>query len=83
MEKYVKFEVPAEVLGDFMQEANENGFTATTSGVTKRGEHIITIPYDKEEEDEIDELKEYLDDLISDQQAEEEGEEEEDDDDNR
>lgn len=70
MDKYVKFEVPAEVLGDFMQEANSNGFTATTSGTTRKGEHIITIPYDKEQEDDIEALQEYLDDLIEDAKEE-------------
>jgi len=79
MEKFAKFEVPAEVLGDFVSEVSSKGFAATTSGVTRRGDHIVTVPYEKDREDEIDELKEYLDDLISDYEGEDEEEEEEDD----
>ncbi|MEO5644997.1 MAG: hypothetical protein ABIQ40_10920 [Bacteroidia bacterium] len=80
MEKYAKFEVPAQVLGDFIQEVSDNGFTSTNSAPNRRGEYVVTVPYDKEQEDEIEELEEYLDDLISDSEEEEEENEEEDDD---
>ena len=82
MEKFAKFEVPGEVLGDFIHEVSSKGFTSQNSGVNRYGEHILTVPYEKEQEDEVDELKEYLDDLISDLEEEEEGEEEENDDEN-
>lgn len=84
MEKYVKFEVPAEVLGDFVQEVSSRGMSATTSGTNRRGEHIVTVPYEKDEEDQVDELKEYLDDLISEaSEDEDEDEDEEEDGDER
>lgn len=88
MEKYAKFEVPEEVLGDFVKEVSNRGLIATTGGRTRRDEIVVTIPYEKDNEDDIDELKQHLDDLIyeefeADEGEEEEEEEEEEDEDRR
>lgn len=77
MEKFAKFEVPSEVLGDFMQEVSSRNLTATMSGKNRRDEHILTVPYERDEEGDIDELNDYLDDLISDTNEEEEEQEDE------
>ena len=64
MEKFAKFEVPDEVLGDFVREVCNRGLSATTGGRTRRNEVVVTVPYDKDSEDDIDELKQHLEDLI-------------------
>lgn len=80
MEKYAKFEVPAEVLGDFVQEVSRSGFTSSTTGPNRRDEYIVSVAYDKEQEEEIEELEKYLDDLCADAEAEDDDEDEDDED---
>lgn len=79
MEKIVRFEVPSEVLGDFVQDIADRKKTATVSATKHEEEYYVSVPYEKDEEDEINELSEYLDNLISDAESEEEEEEEDED----
>jgi hypothetical protein len=71
------FEVPAEVIGEFTEKMTELELNNSITGKTENDEIEIEVLYEKEESEQVDELEEYLDELIS--QIEEEEESEEDD----
>ena len=78
MDKYANFDVPSYVLEDFVAEVVSNGLTASTGKLKKSGEYVVTVGYDKDQEQEIDTLEEYLDQLID--EADEDEDEGQDDD---
>lgn len=78
MQRVVNYVVPSPVLGDFVQEVTERGMIANVAATEDRDFQLVSVPYAKEDEDEVNELDEYLKDLISDLDKEEEEEEEED-----
>lgn len=64
MDKYANFDVPPHVLEDFVAEVIANGMTASTGKLKKSGDYVVTVAYDKDQEEDIDTLEEYLDQLI-------------------
>jgi hypothetical protein len=77
MQLLAGFEVPTQVMGDFVQNITGRGMTASVTGTKYPEIQVVTVPYEKEEEDEINELNDYLGELISslDEEDEEESEE--------
>jgi hypothetical protein len=71
-----KFDVPVEVLTDFLDASCDKGISSTIVSRT-RNEYKIEIDYEKEEASLIDELEEELESLIENIDKEEESEEEE------
>ncbi len=69
----VSFEVPVEVIGDFSEKLCELELNNSIKGRTEDDEIEIEVLYEKEDSKQVDELEEYLDELI--EQIEEEEEE--------
>lgn len=76
----IEFEVPSEVFGDFTEKLAETGLDNRVLGRNDDDEIEIEVHYDKSEAGTIDELEEYLSDLIEDLDEDEDEEEEEDED---
>jgi hypothetical protein len=76
MKRNAKFDVPEEVLTDFLREVSERDFEAKTGKPNRSGEYPVTVEYEREQEEEVSELEEVLDELISDldEEEQEEGE---------
>jgi len=72
-----KFEVPVEVLTDFLDASCDKGMNSTIVS-RNRNEYNIEIDYEKEETSLIDELEEELENLIDNMEEDENEEEEED-----
>jgi hypothetical protein len=73
------FEVPAEVIGDFIEKMTELELRNTILGKNEDDEIEVEVHYDKEEASDVDELESYLEELIE-QLPDEEEEEDEDED---
>jgi hypothetical protein len=69
-----KFDVPVEVLTDFLDAACEKEMNSTIVS-RKRDEYSIEIDYEKEETSLIDELEDELETLIENMEEEEEEDE--------
>ena len=70
------FEVPAEVIGDFTEKMTELELSNSITGKTEDDEIEIEVLYEKEESEQVDELEEYLAELIEELDKEEEEENE-------
>lgn len=79
--KTAKFKVPTEVIADFSEEVESRHLEAKLGSKTQDDEVIVSIEYDREDAELIEELKTVLEDLRSYIEEEEEEEENEDDDD--
>jgi hypothetical protein len=77
------FEVPQEVIGDFTEKLTELELENSIVGKTENGKIEIEVSYEKSESDQVDELEEYLGELIDnlDEEEDEDGNEEEEDED--
>jgi len=56
-------EVPSEHIGDFTEKLVETGLENSIIGKTENDEIEIEVLYDKDEEDSVDELEEFLSEL--------------------
>lgn len=74
----IKFEVPSEVIGEFTEKLTELGLENSLVGKTEDDEIEVEVLYEKSEADKVDELEEFLEELID--GIEEEGEQEEEED---
>lgn len=77
MKRIVKFDVPEEVLTDFLREVSDRDFEAKTGKINRNGEYPVTVEYDREDEEEVSELEEVLDELVADLDEDEEEDEDE------
>lgn len=68
------FTVPREGMTEFAEELSTRNFPNSIVGTTEEEEIIIEVPYDKEDEDEINELEDILEKIIDDLEEEEEAE---------
>lgn len=75
MKRSVKFEVPEEVLTDFLREVSDRDFEAKTGKPNRNGEYPVTVEYEREDEEEVSELEEVLDELVADLDEDEEEDE--------
>lgn len=64
MARIAKFTVPQEILSDFLSEVSDRNLSATTGKVSRNSEHSISVEYEKDEEDDIQELEEWLEEQI-------------------
>lgn len=69
-----EFEVPAEVFGDFTEKLAGTGLDNRVLGKTEDDEIEIEVYYEKADAGIIDELEEYLEELIGESEEEEEEE---------
>ncbi|MBA2610811.1 MAG: hypothetical protein H0U95_02490 [Bacteroidetes bacterium] len=72
----VEFEVPTEVFGAFTEKLTETGLNNRVLGKNEDDEIEIEVYYEKDEAAIIDELEEYLEELIDNIEEEEEDEDE-------
>lgn len=70
----ISFEVPSEVIGDFTQKLTELELENSIVGKTDEDNIEIEVYYEKEESKKVDELEEYLEELIEGMEEEEEDE---------
>ena len=68
----VKVEVPVDVMLEFAEKLSSTDFEHQITGTTEDDEVEIEIFYEKHESDAIDELEEYLQELIDNIEEEEE-----------
>lgn len=71
--RIAKFQVPADVLAEFVDAVSDKGLNSTVVSRT-RYEYVIAVEYDKDDSGEIDELEEELENLIRNSEEEEEDE---------
>ena len=76
-----EFSVPSEVMAEFADELANRNLTNCITGTTDDGDIVIEIEYDKDENDEVDELESILEKLRDELEEEEEDGEENNDDD--
>ena len=72
----VSFEVPQEVIGDFTEKLTELELENSIVGKTEDDEIKVEVHYEKNESKQVDELEEYLEELINNLDEEEEEEDE-------
>jgi hypothetical protein len=72
-----QFEVPIEVIGDFVGKMTELELSNSIVDLTEDNEIEIEVLYEKSESKDVDELEEYLDQLITELEEQENEEEEE------
>lgn len=58
------FEVPAEVIGDFVEKLTDLELNNTIIGLTDNEDLEIEVLYEKDESDEVDHLEHYLEKLV-------------------
>jgi hypothetical protein len=75
----VQFEVPQQVIGDFCQKLLESGLNNTIVDYTDDGEIGVEVEYERGDEKTVDDLEEYLDELISEIEDEDDDDEEDED----
>lgn len=68
----ISFEVPPQVIGDFAQKLSELELDNSIVGKTDEDEIEIEVYYEKNENDQVDELEEYLQNLIDNIEEEDE-----------
>ena len=68
----VEFEVPSIVFGDFTEKLAETGLDNRVLGRNEDDEIEIEVHYDKADAGVVDELEEYLEELIENMDEEEE-----------
>lgn len=81
--RYADFEVPSEVITDFVQEMQDREIQAVIVRLNEDDELILKIGYERDEADKIDELEEKLEELAATVYENEEEEEEDDEDEPR
>jgi len=67
----IVFEVPAEVMPDFTEKLTDLDLDNTLSGSNSEGEIRIVVKYEREETESVDELEEYLRELVREPEDEE------------
>jgi predicted CopG family antitoxin len=60
----VSFEVPSEVIGDFTEKLTELELANSIIGKTEDDEIEVEVYYEKSESKQVDDLEEYLEELI-------------------
>lgn len=75
--RYADFEVPSEVITDFVQEMEDREIEAVIVGLNEDDELILKVGYERDEADKIDELEEKLEELVDSVYENEEEEDEE------
>ncbi len=67
MERFARYEVATEAIGDFILQVANQEMTATISGFNHREEIVVNVFYEDGETDKIEFLDGYLADLIFEQ----------------
>lgn len=62
--RYANFEVPSDVIADFVREMAESQLQATIVGVNEDDEIIIRVGYDRDDAGKVDELEDHLTELV-------------------
>jgi hypothetical protein len=75
--RYADFEVPNEVITDFVKEMEEREMKALIVGVNDDDELVLKMGYERDEADKVDELEDRLEELVATVYEDEEEEEEE------
>jgi hypothetical protein len=66
----IEFEVPQDVIVDFVEELSERNLTNTITGVKGEDKIVIEVEYEKEESELVDELEEIFDNLTEEEDDE-------------
>lgn len=66
----VEFEVPAALMPKFTEELVSKQLDHQLTGITEDDEIIIEILFNQDDPDEVEELEEFFDDLIENQEEE-------------
>lgn len=74
-----EFMVPAELMPKFTEELVSTKLDNQLTGVTEDDDIVIEVEYEQEETEAVDELEEFLNDLIEESKEEEEEDPEEED----
>jgi len=59
----LEFIVPAEVIDDFVEKMIDHQLNNQITGINSDGEIIIEITYERDDEESVNELEDYLDDI--------------------
>jgi hypothetical protein len=62
--RYANFEVPSDVIADFVREMAESQLQATIVGVNEDDEIIIRVGYERDDAGKVDELEDHLAELV-------------------
>lgn len=60
-----EFYVPKEAMPEFALELSNRRLENSIGGVTEENEIVVEVEYDRDEESEIDELEDFLEEVIS------------------